>query len=99
MGNSLLALSHKTPNSYESHFISNGPQEVGTYLVSYQQPDLEILHLPTCKYILEILNETTNTFINLLCKNQDAKKTDGTNGEFPNLFLSNQFLIILNAFI
>jgi len=80
-----LALSHKTPNRNESYYITNGPQEDGTYLVSYKQTDLEILHLPICsslnecritisKYILEILNKTTNTVFNQLCKKPGREK-------------------------
>lgn len=80
-----LALSHKIPKRYESYFITNGSQEDGTYLVSYQHPDLEVLHLLTCssldesritisKYILEILNETPDTVFNQLCKKLGREK-------------------------
>ncbi|MFB5086247.1 hypothetical protein PGC35_03330 [Psychrobacillus sp. PGGUH221] len=80
-----FALSHKTPNKYESYFITNGPQEDGTYIVSYQQTNFEILHLSNCSslnecritisnFILEILNETTNTVFNQLCKKPGREK-------------------------
>lgn len=80
-----LAFSHKKPRRNEQFFITNGPQKDKTYLLSFQQPDSEPIHLPTCnsldecriaisKYLLGMPNENSDSVFNQLCKKLDRKK-------------------------